>query len=110
MAVAGSLANICVETSFHFIDTVNIRTKAVQTGTQENMTSIVNKIWQKEGLYGFGKGFSACFYGAAASGFLYFFSYKMLKGVFKDYCGETVEMGLVYMFASLIAEIFTLSI
>ena len=30
MGVAGSLANITVETSFHFIDTVNIRSKAVQ--------------------------------------------------------------------------------
>ena len=29
LGVAGSLANLFVETSFHFIDTVNIRTKAV---------------------------------------------------------------------------------
>lgn len=28
MGIAGSLANIAVETSFHFIDTVNIRSKA----------------------------------------------------------------------------------
>ena len=33
MGVAGSLANIFVESSFHFIDTVNIRSKAIQGGT-----------------------------------------------------------------------------
>ena len=74
------------------------------------MRSIVNKIWQKEGIYGFGKGFSACFYGVAASGFLYFSLYKGLKGVFKDYIGDGMEMGIIYMLASLIAEVFTLSI
>lgn len=110
MGIAGSLANLCVETTFHFIDTVNIRTKAVATGAQENMGSIVNKIWQKEGLYGFGKGFSACFYGAAASGFLYFSLYKALKGTLKDVVGDKLEIGLIYMLASLVAEVFTLSI
>jgi len=33
MGVAGSLAYTVVETSFHFIDTINIRSKASQSGT-----------------------------------------------------------------------------
>ena len=72
------------------------------------MFSLVNKIWQKEGLYGFGKGFSACFYGAAACGFIYFALYKALKGVFKDYFGDNVEMAVCYMLASFSAETLTL--
>lgn len=33
LGVAGSLANLIVESGFHFIDTVNIRSKAMQSGT-----------------------------------------------------------------------------
>lgn len=33
MGIAGSLAYTIVETTFHFIDTVNIRTKASMTGS-----------------------------------------------------------------------------
>ena len=81
MGVAGSLATICVETSFHFVDTVNIRSKAMldARANSMSMSSMIYKIWAKEGLYGFGKGFSACFYGAAASGFIYFSLYKYFK-------------------------------
>ena len=107
MGVAGSLANILVETSFHFIDTVNIRSKA-QSGKQETMLSMVSKIWRKEGLYGFGKGFSACFYGAASCGFLYFAIYKYLKGTFGSYFGDSVDMAVCYMLASFSAETLTL--
>ena len=110
MGVAGSLANIAVETSFHFIDTVNIRSKATTTGAEPGFKSLVNKIWQKEGLYGFGKGFSACFYGAAACGFVYFALYKFLKGIFKERFGGTVDMALCYMLASFVAETLTLSV
>ena len=72
------------------------------------MLSLVNKIWQKEGLYGFGKGFSACFYGAAACGFLYFALYKFLKSVFKENFGSSLDMAFCYMLASFSAETITL--
>ena len=108
MGVAGSLANIAVETGFHVIDTVNIRSKATTSGTERGFLSLVNKIWRKEGLYGFGKGFSACFYGAAACGFLYFALYKFLKGVFKDSFGSSVDMAVCYMLASFASETLTL--
>ena len=72
------------------------------------MFSMVNKIWRKEGLYGFGKGFSACFYGAAACGFLYFAIYKYLKGVMKDYFGDSIDDGLIFMLAAFSAETLTL--
>ena len=110
MGMAGSLANLTVESAFHFIDTVNIRAKAQTNNVQVSTLSLVNKIWQKEGLYGFGKGFSACFYGATVCGFLYFSIYKCLKGVFKDYFGDAFDMAFCYLLASFSAEILTLSI
>lgn len=82
MGIAGSLANIIQETTFHFADTVNIRAKADLGQKTLSTTSLVNKIWAKEGLFGFGKGFSACVYGSAVGGFLYFTSYKAFKGLF----------------------------
>lgn len=108
MGIAGSLANLAVESGFHFIDTVNIRSKAIQGGKQETMFSLVSKIWQKEGVYGFGKGFSACFYGAAACGFLYFAIYKYLKNVFKENFGSGLDLAFCYMLASFSAETMTL--
>ena len=77
MGVAGSLANLLVEAGFHFVDTVNVRAKV----SDKHMSSIgmVKKIYRKEGLFGFSKGFSACFYGSVACGFLYFALYKLYK-------------------------------
>ena len=109
MGMAGSLANIICDTSFHLVDTVNIRSKAVQSGKSESMYGLMRRIYMKEGIYGFGKGFSACFYGAAAAGFMYFSLYKWLKTVFKDnLVSETFDMALCYMLASLTAESITL--
>lgn len=83
MGVAGSLASVLVETSFHLIDTVNIRSKAAVPPTGDSIMTMVSKIWAREGLYGFCKGFSACFYSSVASGFIYFSIYKYLKGVLR---------------------------
>lgn len=77
MAMAGSLANLIVETSFHFVDTVNVRAKVSEHN--ESSIHMVQKIYAKEGIYGFSKGFSACFYGSIVCGFIYFSLYKVLK-------------------------------
>ncbi len=68
LGVAGSLSTVLIETSFHFIDTLNIRTKA----SEKTITAgkMMSRIWEKEGLKGFGKGFSACFYGSCLVGFI----------------------------------------
>jgi len=72
------------------------------------MKSLVSKIWAKEGLYGFGKGFSACFYGAALSGFLNFAIYKGLKGEFRDRFSTTMDLAFCYMLAGALAQCMTL--
>lgn len=71
---------------------------------------MVSRIWRNEGLFGFGKGFSACFYGGAVSGFVYFAFYKQFKTVYKEVFGKTIDMALVYMAASLTAEMLTLGV
>ena len=72
------------------------------------MRSLMSKIWAKEGLYGFGKGFTACFYGAAASGVIYFSLYKYFKNTFRETFGPGVDMAMCYMLASFSAECLTL--
>ena len=68
IALAGSIANMIVECSFHFIDTLNIRTKASHKSI--SVGKMMSKIWEKEGIQGFGKGFSACLYGSMTVGFI----------------------------------------
>lgn len=106
MGIAGSLANIIVEGSFHFVDTVNVRAKI--SDKHESSIHMVRKIYNKEGLSGFSKGFSACFYGSVFCGFIYFSLYKLFKGFFKEYLGESYNIAWSFFIASFAAEFFTL--
>jgi len=106
MGVAGSLGNLLSDCTFHVVDTVNIRAKASEKAISS--FSMFNRIWAKEGVYGFGKGFSACFYGGAISGFCYFAFYKWLKGVFKENFGDKVDPAFFLLAASFTAEFMTL--
>jgi hypothetical protein len=75
------------------------------------MRSLVAKIWQKEGLIGFGRGFSAAFYGAVMAGFSYFFLYKLFKQKISqqfEYWNINVDMGIVCLMSSFTAELCTL--
>lgn len=109
MGVAGSLANTVCETSFHLVDTVNIRSKAM-SGVNTTMAGQINKIWAREGLYGFCKGFSACFYGGVMTGFLYFALYKQFKHSFHDLLGDKYDSTYIFLLASFTAELLTLSV
>lgn len=106
MGMAGSLANLVVEAGFHFADTVNVRAKV----SDQQMSSIkmVEKIYKSEGLSGFGKGFSACYYGSIACGFIYFSLYKAFKQWSREYLGDQYNIAWTYFIASFAAEFFTL--
>jgi hypothetical protein len=106
MGVAGSLANLVVESMFHFVDTVNVRAKLSDKSISS--LNMARKIYTKEGIYGFSKGFSACFYGSVACGFIYFSLYKLFKSYFKDYLGDTYNVAWTFFLASFVAEFFTL--
>ena len=62
----------------------------------------------KEGPQGFTKGLSACFYGSIFSGFVYFFLYKKIKLSLYDYFEGNISPVIVFLVASMIAEIFTI--
>lgn len=97
-----------VETSFHMIDTVNIRSKATPQLASSNFVSLVSKIWAQEGMLGFGRGFSAALYGSVFAGFTYFFLYKLLKQNLTRKCEGKYDIGFVAMAASFFAELMTL--
>ena len=86
MGIAGSFAHVTVEAMFHFVDTVNVQSKL----GDQNLSSIsmVRKIYQAEGIYGFSRGFSAMFYGSVICGFIYFSGYKFLKNFLKEKFGD----------------------
>ena len=106
MGIAGSVAHVTVEAMFHFVDTVNVQAKL----GEQNLSSIsmVRKIYQAEGLYGFSRGFSAMFYGSVICGFIYFSGYKFLKNYFKDTFEGSPNFAMLFFLASFIAEFFTL--
>ena len=80
LGIAGSIANCMCECGFHIIDTINIRSKVVSKDVKSSSTyQQVRQIYNKEGLYGFGRGFSACFYGSIFCGFSFFYIYKNIK-------------------------------
>jgi len=106
MGVAGSISNMVMESVFHFADTVNIRSKV--SDTHESSLRVVKNIYVKEGLYGFGKGFSAAFYGSVACGFIYFGLYKYFKTKIRDFLGPEYNMAWTFFIASFISEFFTL--
>jgi hypothetical protein len=68
----------------------------------------VRQIYKKEGMYGFGRGFSACYYGSIFFGFTYFFLYKFIKQKEIEVFGHDINPTVMVLTASVIAEIITL--
>ena len=67
----------------------------------------VKKIYAKEGPYGFGRGFSACFYGSIINGLIYFYMYKTIKLGLYDHYGTKISPTSVFFISSFIAECIT---
>lgn len=103
MGIAGSLSLGTVEAAFHFVDTVNIKSKATEKESHSAMT-MVRKIWAAEGVVGFGRGIGAAVYGNYMAGFLYFVCYKWLKnnmpelGGFKAFCAGFIAEIIAILF------------
>lgn len=106
MGMAGSFANVVVEAGFHFADTVNVRAKV--SDTHVSSLRMVETIYKSEGLLGFGRGFSACYYGSIACGFIYFSLYKLFKQLSREFLGDSYNIAWTYFLASFGAELFTL--
>jgi hypothetical protein len=110
MALGGCIAHTSVETGFHILDTINIRSKANPHHGSSNMLSLTQKIWAKEGIFGFFKGFSAAFYGSVFTGFTYFYLYKSFKHTFSGLVGHHVDISVTAAVASFCAELITLTV
>uniref|UniRef100_A0A7S3CRB4 Mitochondrial carrier protein n=1 Tax=Strombidium rassoulzadegani TaxID=1082188 RepID=A0A7S3CRB4_9SPIT len=97
------------ECVFHLVDTVNIRSKVNDGSNQsKNTWQQIRAIYTKEGLFGFGKGFSACFYGSIFCGFSYFFLYKFMKLTLYERYGENINPTYVFLISSMTAETLTI--
>ena len=108
MGIAGSIANMMIEVSFHSVDTVNVRAKVSEK--QQSTVNVVKKIYMKEGIIGFGRGLSACYYGSIACGFIYFSLYKLFKEYARDFLGPEFNPAWTFFVASFTAELFTLMV
>ena len=108
IGIAGSIANCVCECVFHIVDTVNIRSKVGDTASRQSSFQFVRQIYKKEGVYGFGRGFSACFYGSIFCGFSYFFLYKNCKKWIYENFGVETSPSIVAAASSVVAEMFTL--
>jgi solute carrier family 25 phosphate transporter 3 len=75
-----------------------------------SMATLVTKIWAKEGIIGFGRGFSAAFYGGLFSGFSYFYLYKHFKQILFEKYSNKIDVGWLCLLASFGAEFLTLII
>jgi solute carrier family 25 protein 38 len=104
--MAGSLANCVCESTFHFVDTVNIKAKV--DPNQKSTYQQVRAIYTKEGLFGFGRGFSACFYGSIFCGFYYFYLYKNIKNILFGHFGENSNHSMIYLSSAMISEMLTI--
>ncbi len=105
MGVAGSLATMVMETTHHFVDTVNIRSKVSKKPISS--MGMASKIYSQEGIYGFSKGFSACYYGSIACGFIYFSLYKLFKSEIRAVLGDS-SIATICFLSSFSAEMITL--
>jgi len=110
LGIAGSIATMICECGFHIVDTVNIRSKVVDGGSsnvQKSTWQQVRQIYTKEGVFGFGRGFSACFYGSIFCGFTFFALYKLIKLKLYEIFGENTSPTMVFFLASIFSELLT---
>ena len=113
LGIAGSIGNMICECGFHIIDTVNIRSKVVDGKSSDASKSTwqqVRQIYTKEGVFGFGRGFSACFYGSIFCGFTFFSLYKLIKLKLYEIFGVTANPTMIFFIASIFAELATVTV
>merc|ERR1712070_374932 len=98
------------ECAFHLVDTLNIRSKVTSKDNNAGKSTFqqVKQIYVKEGVYGFARGFSACFYGSIFCGFSYFALYKTTKLNLYEILGKDVNPTLVFFSASILSEMLTI--
>ena len=79
-ALAGTTATVAVELSIHGLDTLNMRSKAVEGGNKKLLQSLLK--W--EGFVSLFRGVSSVPYGYAPSAALYFYLYPQFRDNFYE--------------------------
>lgn len=87
LGVTGSLTLLASEMSFYFVDTINMRSKVLNSN--KGGIEMLREIVWNEGPQGLYKGIQACFFGSIIYGFSYFYIYKKLKEHYKQYIGKS---------------------
>lgn len=82
VGAAGSITILIGESSFYFIDAVNMRSKILHENV--GFAEMTKRIIKNEGIYGLYKGYSASYYSSILYGYLYFYIYKGLKLQMKE--------------------------
>ena len=108
IGVAGSLAVISIEVAYFPIDLVNNRSKlsAQNVGTLKALRSIL----ANEGIASLFQGTTPICYGAIVYGFAYFWIYKYLKKVNRDYFEKRNMLSLMYFLVAGISDCLALLI
>ena len=78
-ALAGTTATVAVEFATHAIDTINMRSKAVEG----NKRLLIN-MFKLEGFASLFRGVTAVVYGYALSSLIYFYAYAQLRDSFYE--------------------------
>jgi hypothetical protein len=96
------------EASFYYIDLINAKSKMLEVNV--GITEMMKRVFKEDGLAGFYKGFSASYYSAIISGFIYFYLYKAVKVHLIEHFHPTSEvmLTLTYATSSTIAEVISL--
>ncbi len=104
VGAAGSLTMTLCDVSLYSIESINARSKILR-GENVRFTEMTKRIFQSEGLGGMYKGYSASFYSIMIHGFVYFYIYKAMKSILKDYYNPqtTFQKALVYGLASVLS-------
>mmetsp|Transcript_32679 Transcript_32679/g.38396 ORF Transcript_32679/g.38396 Transcript_32679/m.38396 type:complete len:123 (-) Transcript_32679:940-1308(-) len=82
-ALAGTSATVAVEFATHAIDTLNMRSKAV-----EGKKRLLINMFKLEGFSSLFRGVTAVVYGYAFSSLIYFYAYAVLRDHFYEKCRE----------------------
>ena len=104
IGMTGSLTLLSAEMTFYFIDTINMRSKVLNTN--KNFLSMFRDIVKYEGVRGFTKGIQASFYGSIIYGFTYFYLYKQFKEKYKKYIGDCSAK--MFMISSCLTQMLAL--
>jgi len=82
VGAAGSITMLVSESAFYCIDAINARSKILETNV--GFIEMCKKVLCAEGYTGLYKGYSATYYSAILSGWLYFMLYKGFKNELKE--------------------------